>query len=156
MPQRCSAFGVERLVPWRRLLHRCARADYGFLCREKMRGIECLAKGMPSPNTSCKSTSAPGDGLELRVCNLRRTCAEEWQERGFDPPTPCSRNYNRFAKIVTRLVRLCGEQHRFTRFSVLIGSKLNSSFQTMEGIRRGQFIGRLIGTDLSRIRNHWI
>ena len=49
-------------------------------------------------------------------------------ERGFEPPTPWSRNGHRNTILLIRLAWFCVLGHGFTRFSAVIGPKLDSSF----------------------------
>src|SRR5436309_15518029 len=49
-------------------------------------------------------------------------------ERGFEPPTPWSRNGNRNTILLIRLAWFCVLYHGFARFSAAIGLKLDSSF----------------------------
>src|SRR5258706_11705061 len=49
-------------------------------------------------------------------------------ERGSEPPTPWSRNDNRSTISLIRLAWFCVTDHGFTRFSAVIGPKLDPSF----------------------------
>src|SRR5207245_7865098 len=50
-------------------------------------------------------------------------------ERGFEPPTPWSRSNDRNIILLIRLAWFCVLDHGFTRFSAVIGPKLDPSFR---------------------------
>ena len=54
-------------------------------------------------------------------------------ERGFEPPTPWSRNSNRCAKLLIRLGRWCVYLGPNAWFSAAIGPKLDPSFVGLYG-----------------------
>jgi hypothetical protein len=72
-------------------------------------------------------------------------------ERGFEPPTPWSRNSSTNAISLSRLGRLYVVQYRFTGFSAAIGPKLDPSFKSeYSRLWHAAFAPRDAGSSFSR------